>query len=46
MSLLARETDIRWSPDEHEVTRILLTPNQPPMYVLDSNLDKRGIYKR
>ena len=32
-----RETDIRWSPDEHKVTRILLKPNQSPLYILDNN---------
>jgi hypothetical protein len=32
-----RETDIRWSPSEHAVTRILLKPNQPPTYLIDNN---------
>ena len=32
-----RETDIRWSLGDHVVTRILLKPNQPPMYIIDSN---------
>ena len=32
-----RETDIRWSPEEHIITRILLKPNQSPLYILDNN---------
>ena len=32
-----RETDIRWSLEEHKVTRILLKPNQPPLYLLNNN---------
>ena len=34
-----RETDFRWSIGDHVVTRILLKPNQPPMYIIDSNPD-------
>ena len=32
-----RETDIRWSPEEHKVTRILLKPNQTATYIIDNN---------
>ena len=32
-----RETDIRWSLDEHIITRILLKQNQTPLYLLDNN---------
>ena len=32
-----RETDIRWSPETHIITNILLKRYQTPMYVLDNN---------
>ena len=32
-----RETDIRWSPDVHIITNILIKSNQPPLYVIDNN---------
>ena len=32
-----RETDLRWNPEESKVTRILLKPNQPPLYIIDNN---------
>ena len=34
---LFRETDIRWSPDVHIITNILIKSNQPPLYVIDNN---------
>ena len=34
---LFRETDIRWSPDVHIITNILIKSNQPPLYVIDDN---------
>ena len=30
-----RATDVRWHPDPRKVERVLLAPNQPPMYLLD-----------
>ena len=34
---LFRETDIRWSPDVHIITNILIKSNQPPLYFIDNN---------
>lgn len=39
-----RATDIRWNPEKHIVTDILLKPDSPPLYVLDN--DNSTVYTK
>lgn len=32
-----RSSDIKWSPEIHRITQVLLKPNYPPMYLTDNN---------
>jgi hypothetical protein len=32
-----RATDIRWNPEIRTINKIVLNPNQPPMYILNDN---------